>query len=199
MGWTEFQIVPNEYNDNFRRIDENLLQLLSERKSLTKGKRYFPPKDLMEEWSSKYQMEIPQISWLLHSINDRGLPAIPNEPGELLSVLSILKKSIVNGFEYALTHSMQHENGSVVFLEIKQINNDDTIGYLRPQLLLEVEGQQEYSVRQTGSHGGGGQTSMKFLVSPRLPEVMFALIPYAAPMESPPKEVILDQEVHFGQ
>jgi hypothetical protein len=51
------------------------------------------------------------------------------------------------------------------------------------------------------SHGGGGRTQITFLINPRLPddinEVRFALIPYAPPMESPPKEVILDQNVQF--
>jgi hypothetical protein len=175
---------------------------LNERKELAKGKRYFPLKEIMQDWAIKYDLDIPQISWLLHSLNESSHPEMPKEPGSLLNVVPIMKKSIVDGFQYSLTHCMQHQNGSIVFLEIQQLQNEENIGHIRPQLLLEVTGNQQYSVRRNGSHGGGGQTQVRFLIIPRLPdninEVHFTLIPYAIPMENPPREVILDQEVKFG-
>ncbi|WP_282940107.1 hypothetical protein [Paenibacillus sp. RC67] len=201
MGWSELQLNPNEYNETFKAIDEKLMILLNERKVLAKGKRFSPPREVMQEWANQYDLNIPQISWLLHSLNEGSRPALPSEPGELLNVLPIMKKSVVEGFQYSLTHSMQHQNGSIVFLEIQQIQNDESIGHVRPQLLLEVTGKEEYRVRRNGSHGGGGQSQVRFLVFPRLPDdidkVHFTLIPYAIPMEEPPKEVVLTQEVVF--
>ncbi|SFK83110.1 hypothetical protein SAMN03159341_101785 [Paenibacillus sp. 1_12] len=201
MGWGEIQRIPNEYNDEFRSIDETILRLFKERKLLAKGKRYFPPKEIMQEWAINYEMDIPAISFLMHSFNEGIHPKIPNEPGELLSVMPIMKKTVVDGFEYHLTHAMQHMNGSIVFLEIEQLQSDDMHAHIRPQLLLEVKGNQEYYVRRTGSHGGGGQTQMRFMVMPPLPhninEVGLGLVPYGIPMEIPPKDMILDKEVVF--
>ncbi|CAG7657832.1 hypothetical protein PAECIP111802_06870 [Paenibacillus allorhizosphaerae] len=202
MGWSEMQRIPNEYNDKFRSIDAKLLQLFCERKALANGKRYFPSKEIMQQWAITYDLDIPQISWLLHSLNEGRHSVVPDEPGELINVLPVMQKSVVNGFRYVLTHAMQHQNGSIVFLEIEHLSTNENIGHIRPHLLLEVTGKQQYSVRRNGTHGGGGQTQVRFLVTPRLPdpiqEVQFALIPYAIPMESPPKEVILDQEIRFG-
>ncbi|MFM1651676.1 hypothetical protein ACI7RC_06195 [Brevibacillus sp. B_LB10_24] len=202
MGWSEFRPIPNEYNDEFKAIDEKIIKLLMDRKNLAKGKRYFPQKEIMISWAAEFDMDIPHISWLMHILNEGITPTIPNEPGELLNVLPIMKKSVVDGFEYHLTHSMQHKNGSIVFLEISQCQINDNIGHIRPQLLLEVKGSEEYTVRRNGSHGGGGQTQLRFLVIPRLPdhisEITFALIPYASPMETPPKEIVLNKEISFN-
>ncbi|WP_261301510.1 hypothetical protein [Paenibacillus andongensis] len=201
MAWSEFKPMLNEYNEEFRSIDESLIRLLKERKSLAKGKRFFPSKEIIQEWASSYEMDIPQINWLIHSLNEGSYSVMPDEPGELLSVIPIMQKSIVDDFEYQLTHSMQHKNGSIIFLEIKLLENGEHIGHIRPQLLLEVKGSKEYQVRRNGSHGGGGQAQVRYLVTPQLPnnisEISFALKPYAIPMENPPKEIILDKEVNF--
>lgn len=201
MAWSELQLVPNEYNDEMKKIDETLLKLLTERKSLAKGRRFYPQKEVLQEWSTRFGIEIPQINWLLHSLNESNYPVMPTELGDLVHVLPIMKKSVVEDFEYALTHAMQHQHSSIVYVDIKPIEHDIHIGHVRPQLLLDVIGNQPYSVRRYGSHGGGGRTQITYLVTPHLPDniedVHFALIPYASPMEAPPKEIILDQEVQF--
>ncbi|OCT16772.1 hypothetical protein A8709_07690 [Paenibacillus pectinilyticus] len=201
MGWSELQRIPNEYNEEIAKIDESLIQLLTARKSLAKGRRFFPPQDVVQEWANRYDLDIPQINWLLNSLNETNYPIMPNEPGELVHVLPIMKKTTVDGFEYAITHAMQYQHSSVVTIEIKLLEQDVHIGHVRPQLLLEVSGGQPFSVRRNGSSGGGGRTQMTFLVTPCLPDTLddvhFSLIPYASPMETPPKEMILDQEVRF--
>ena len=201
MAWTEFKLIPNEYNDQMKEIDENILKLFNERKAAANGKRLFPPMELLEKWAKQYQMEAPQISWLMHSINDGSRPPMINEADELIGVVGIMKKSVVGEVEYTLTHSMQHQNSSIVHIEIRHLKMNENIGHLRPQLMLEVKGNIDYHIFRNGSHGGGGETKISFMVSPLLPDHMedisFALIPYAPPMENPPKEVILDQEVKF--
>jgi hypothetical protein len=200
MGWGEFIQIPNEYNDVLKSIDENILKFINERKSYTKGKRYFPTKEIMQEWATQYEMEILQISWLMHSLNERNQPVIPNEPGELINVISLMKKSIHDGVEYLITHSMQHDNGSIVNIEIRSENIENP-GNIRPKLVLDVKGSIEYYVRKTSSRGGSGHSQLSFLVSPRLPEnineVKFALFPFESPMENLPKELILDKEIFF--
>jgi hypothetical protein len=200
MAWSELYRVPNEYNEAMRKIDESLLQLLTERKSLAKGKRFYPDKEILQEWSTRFGIEIPQINWLLNSLNE-NYPVMPNEPGDLEQVIPIMKKTILGDFEYTMTHAMQHQNSSIVSIEIKLLLLDMPISNFRPQLQLDVIGNQNYRVMRNGSRGGGGQMQLSYLVIPRLPDNLqdlhFALIPYASPMETLPKEVILDQEVKF--
>lgn len=203
MAWSEFKPIPNEYNDEFKSIDETILKLIQERKRLSKGKRVFPPKQDIQEWATRYDMDVPQIHWLMHSLNHPEQPITRNEPGELMNVVSIMKKQVQEGFEYLITHAMQHENGSIVNVEIRSEQVDHS-GHIRPKLLLAVRGSGnvDYLVGSQGSRGGGGHTQLQFLVRPRLPDdindVHFALVPFASPMGNPPKEIILDQEVHFN-
>jgi hypothetical protein len=201
MAWSEFKAIPNEYNDEFRSIDETFLKLLQERKGLSKGKQIFPPKEVMQEWANRYDMDIPQISWLMNSLNHPELPIVRNELGELLNVVPIMKRTIQDGFEYLVSHAMQHENGSIVKVDIKS-SSVNHAGHIRPKLLLEIKGDVEYYVRPNGVHGGGGESHLDFLVNPRLPDelkdVQFALIPFASPMSNRPIEIVLDQEVYFG-
>jgi len=203
MGWAEFERVKNEYNEEFKWMDEEVLKLLYKRKAIAKGKRFFPPVELMEEWAEKYEMNTPEISWIMHQLNDGSRPFYgPDEPGELLGVLQIMKKSTLGNFDYLLTHSMQHEHASIVTLEINyKYKDEENIGHIIPHLILQVSGPVDFTVRKNGSRGGGGNTQLQFAVSPRLPDdlsnIHFALIPYAAPMEFPPKEIVLDDEVLF--
>jgi hypothetical protein len=201
MGWGDMMQIPNEYNDEVKNIDEQLLQLFHERKRQTGGKNYFPPKELLQIWSEKFQLPIPQISWFLRNFSG-SQPEMPNETGELLGILSIMKKSIVGDCEYTLTHAMQHEHASIVFIEIKRTQPNESNASIHPQLLLEIRGNQEYSVRNHGFHGGGAEAQGKYLVSPRLPDnislLAFSLIPYSSPMENRRyQEVVLDQQVDF--
>ncbi|MDR6554916.1 hypothetical protein [Paenibacillus qinlingensis] len=200
MAWSELHKVPNEYSDEMRKIDESLLQLLTERKSLAKGRRFYPEKEVLQEWSARFGIEIPQINWLLNSLNEH-YPVMPNEPGDLEHVMPIMKTSVVGDFAYTLTHAMQHQHSSIVYVEIKLRPIDAHFSNFRPQLQLDIQGSEHYRIVRNGSRGGGGQTQITYLVSPRLPDhvdgLHFALIPYASPMESPPKEIVLDQEVQF--
>ncbi|WP_248928089.1 hypothetical protein [Paenibacillus hamazuiensis] len=201
MGWSELRLLPSEYNDAVKQIDQKLLELIVERKTLAGGKRFSPPKELIRQWAETYEIPVPQINWLLHRLNEGDAPVFSDGPGELLNVISIMKKTTVDGFEYVLTHSMQHENGSMVHLDIRQIRQDARV-HVRPHLHLEITGAEPYNVHRHGSHGGGGQAHLNFFVTPRLPEdvseLVFSLIPFAMPMDTAPKEVILDKEVRFG-
>ncbi|MFO1442568.1 hypothetical protein KDN24_04890 [Bacillus sp. Bva_UNVM-123] len=204
MGWAEFERVKNDYNEEFKLVDEEVLKLIHKRKALAKGKHFFPTVEVMEEWAKKFEMETSEISWFINQLNDsRGLFYQPDVPGELLGVLQIMKKSTLDDFDYVLTHSMQYEHASIVTLEINyKHHNDENIGNIIPHLILQVTGSADFTVRKNGARGGGGHTQLQFTVSPRLPDdlshIDFALIPFAAPMEFPPKEVILNKEIIFN-
>lgn len=202
MGWSELRAVPNDYDEEIHAVDAQLLELLNHRKALAKGRRCFPPKEVMKEFEEKFGVKPPYLNWLFQSINGGFHRLRPDGPGDLLSVMQILKTTETDGFQYVITHAMQHEHGSVVHIEIKQLEHVEDFTDFRPLLQLEVTSPNiEYSVRRTGSRGGGGASSMSFLVEPRLPEqldaVHFALIPFEEPMDFSRKEILLDQEIHF--
>lgn len=42
MGWSELRSIPNEYNETIKELDERIIDLISTRRSITEGRRFFP-------------------------------------------------------------------------------------------------------------------------------------------------------------
>ncbi|KAA1190347.1 hypothetical protein [Paenibacillus sp. B2(2019)] len=205
MGWGRMPIrgVVNEYNDEVKKIDEQILTLIQERKAITGKKRFSPESEVLEEWSTRFEMDTSQIVQYIHSLNE----AVPRrkyweEPGLLLGVLPIVKRIVLEDCEYTLTHAMQYEALSIVTVEIKYLKETVEHVHLRAALTLEIMSEAAYEIQPHGGHGGGAHTQMKFLVWPPLPTdldtVQFSLIPGEDRMFGPSMtEIILDKQVDF--
>ncbi|OPA73026.1 hypothetical protein BVG16_30605 [Paenibacillus selenitireducens] len=202
MGWSELRRIPNEYNETIKEIDERIIDLIYTRRSITEGRRFFPSSEQITQWSLRFQMDESQIRFIIHNLQDQVRPIIPDEIGELQNVLSIMKKSIVESCEYTLTHSMQYKNVSIVFVDIRLQNAEQREVHLKPNLLLEIISDQQFLVRRYGSHGGGAQTEMQFIISPPIPETLdnleFSLVPSANFLERKIQEIVLDKQIDFN-
>lgn len=204
MGWSRMPIrAVYEYNAEVKRIDEQILTLIQERKAITGKKRLSPDSELLEEWAARFEMDTSQIVQYLHMLND----AVPRrkyweEPGVLLGVLPIVKRTIFEDCEYTLTHAMQYEALSIVTVEIKYLKETVEHIRLRAALALEIMSEVAYEIQLHGGHGGGAHTQMQFLISPPLPNdldtVEFSLIPGSERLLGPTMtEIILDKQVDF--
>lgn len=205
MAWGRMPIrgVVNEYNDEVKKIDEQILTLIQERKAITGKKRFSPESELLEAWSTRFDMDTAQIVQYIHSLNE----AVPRrkyweEPGLLLGVLPIVKRIVFEDCEYTLTHAMQYETLSIVTVEIKYLKETVEHIHLRAALTLEIISEAVYEIQPHGGHGGGAHTQMQFLVSPPLPTdldtVQFSLVPGVDRMFGPAMtEIILDKQVDF--
>lgn len=194
------KFIPHPYNESIRSIDERLLGLIRERKAAAGGKPWFPPKELLEEWSVQYGMKTHEIGMLLHSLNAGTRPELPDEAGELLTVLPIMKRAAADGYEYTITHAMQHEKASIVSVEVRTAYERQD-RQLLPTFMLEITAEEPYAVSRHTAYGSSGRASAEFQVSPRLPErveeIRFSLIPYGSSMEGRLTEVILAPYVEF--
>ncbi|WP_438446003.1 hypothetical protein [Gorillibacterium sp. sgz5001074] len=204
MGWAEFEFhsVPETYKEGLERLDEELVRLWTERRRLSDGRVYTPPREMLETWSERYGVELAQLQWWIRAVQLEERPVMHESPGELVGVLPIMMRTEAHGFEYRMTHAMQHTDSSVVHVEVRQLEGPPA-GLLRISLMLEVEGNREYRIFRNGHRGGGGQASLQYRVTPPLPEslegIRFRLIPFANPMEDRRLEIHLDREVRFGE
>ena len=206
MEWSRSALrgIPNVYNDEAKQIDEQILGLVRQRKSLSDGKRLFPDPEILQQWSVELGLELSEISLVLSSLNE-SVPRrhIWEEPGALLGVLPIMKTTRDGDYEYTLTHSMQYENLSIVSAEIKCLKATTERISIEAPLTLAVLGGDEYDVQMHRGHGGSAEVQMQFMVSPPLPEVMdsieFSLIPAGSGGFTRPryKEVTLDKQIDF--
>lgn len=202
MSWSEVRRIPNDYNKSVKEIDEQLISLIAARQSLTKGKRSTPSYEQIKDWAQVYGVDEAEIGSLFHQLQSSSRPSFPNKLGQLLNVVPIMKKSTVDSCEYVLTHAMQHEYASIVFIEIKLLQDEKASEiHLKPNLTLEVTSEQPYSVRRYSGRGGGSKTELQFMISPPLPEridgVEFSLVPSTLYKEHEIAELVLDKQVDF--
>ncbi|MWC26897.1 hypothetical protein [Paenibacillus sp. MMS18-CY102] len=201
MAWTEFKPIPNEYNDAFKSIDEQILRLLTERMKLANGRRYYPPTEQLEAWTGILNMTVPQMHSVLLHLLPNSHCYFPEPPDELVNVAPLLKKTVVDGIEYHMTHAMHYRNGSEIAIEIRLLDDREHVDRMHPQIHLEVTGKEQYIARRDRVGGGGSHTHMTFFVTPSIAEpiegVQFRLIPVAPLVDKPRVEVILDKEVRF--
>lgn len=205
MEWNRIAIrgLQNVYNDEAKQIDEQILRLVQQRKSVGEGKQLFPDPEIMQQWSAELGLELSEISLVLSSLNE----SVPRrhfweEPGELRGVLPIMKTTRDGDFEYALTHSMQYENLSILSVEIKCMKETVERISIEAPLTLVILGEAEYEVQMHGGRGGGAQVQMQFMVSPPLPEklddIEFSLVPAGSGLKRPRyEEVTLDKQIDF--
>ncbi|MGC5775426.1 hypothetical protein [Paenibacillus pabuli] len=202
MGWSELREIPNEYSDEVQQIDEQLLKLVTARKNITGTTQYQPPQDVIDKWVNLLDMKEEDIRYVLRSV--QPMPQrhyFPREPLQLTSVVPIMKKTIKDSCEYMITHSMQYEGESLVYVEIQYKGNDAERIQMVPHLALEIFGAQRHTTMRHGSRGGGGETQLTFRVVPALPSslenVRFSLIPSIPELEYKVEEVFLDKQVDF--
>ncbi|WP_342424580.1 hypothetical protein [Paenibacillus sp. FSL E2-0178] len=205
MEWNRIAIrgLQNVYNDEAKQIDEQILRLVQQRKSVAEGQQLFPDPEMIQQWSAELGLELSEISLVLGSLNE----SVPRrhfweEPGELRGVLPIMKTTRDGDFEYALTHSMQYENLSILSVEIKCLTATVESVSIEAPLTLAILGEAEYEVQMHGGRGGGAQVEMRFLIWPPLPEALdsieFSLVPDGRGLRRPRhKEVTLDKRIDF--
>jgi len=201
MSWTDPRIIPNEYNDEAKEIDNQLIGLIKQRRKLSVGKRFFPPEEYLEQWSEEFSMDIDKVRFILQNLEENRYYYLPDGPGALKSVIPMMKKTVSGECEYTLTHIMQYELGSVIKIDIKYLGENPDGVMLKMNLMLEVISEQIYQVNRNGSHGGGGYGYIEFMVVPALPDqlegIEFSLVRSLDLFAYEPREVILNQQVDF--
>ncbi|CAH1214708.1 hypothetical protein PAECIP111892_04065 [Paenibacillus auburnensis] len=201
--WTTVRAIPNDYNDEAKRIDEKILGLVKQRRILAGGQRFFPDQETVEKWAAQFEMAKDQVNSLLHNLNDvLPMRQIRDDPGRLLGVLPIMKRTVSEDCEFILSHAMQHENASIVTLEVKYQKENAGNIHLRPALQLIILGGEEYIIRRTSGRGGGERFEMRFRVEPALPDDLtaleFSLIPGNEEfINIQALEIKLDKQVDF--
>ncbi|MEK8211186.1 hypothetical protein [Paenibacillus sp. FSL L8-0463] len=205
MGWSRMPLrgIPNDYNDEARVIDEQILRLVQQRKALSGGRGLFPEEEAMNQLAAESGLEVSEISLILSNLNEaRPRRHFWDEPGPLLGVLAIMKTTLDGDFEYMLTHSMQYEKLSIVTLEIKCLKEMVERVHINPMLKLAVLSETSYEVENHGANGGGAHVHMQFMISPPLPEdlstTQFSLVPGSSRFQRPAfEEVKLDKQIDF--
>jgi hypothetical protein len=152
-----------------------------------------PPRNVIEEWAKEFGIQSELLIWMMRNMTQRHQASRPVEIGDLQNIVPLMKRKIVNGCLYTITHVEQYLNGSVVNLTAKlESPSAYQISHLELLLALAVDSQ-DYVVTPYGRQGGGAQLTARFLVTPKLPddigEIRLALVPTGGAGSTPPRVV----------
>jgi hypothetical protein len=170
-----FEPPTEHYDEHIGVIDEQICNLIKRRKELSNNNPGFPTKQLIADWSIKYNFYEDFLnSVFAHFLNeDIYKPVV--EPKEFLKNIPILKSFEKDDLFYSVTFVRQYENTSVVHFNIDKEDSDDEMQtrFRREHTFfdLSIEGDgTDYDCRNEGGGGSRGHESYTFVVSPALPE-----------------------------
>ncbi|MBS4174512.1 hypothetical protein [Bacillus sp. FJAT-49736] len=174
MKRMRFEPPKEYYNNRIEGIDEQICDLIKQRKELSNNDPGFPTKEHIHAWSKKYNFYEDFLnSVFAHFLNeDIYKPVV--EPQGFLKNIPILRSFEKDDVFYSVTFVRQYENASVVHFNIDREDSDDEIPrrFREPIYFdLTIEGRGvEYDSRNQGGGGSGGHSSYTFIVSPALPD-----------------------------
>ena len=113
-----FEPPTEHYDERIEAIDEQICQLIKQRKELSNNNPGFPTKQLIANWAKKYNFYEDFLnSVFAHFLNEEIYKPVV-EPKGYLKNIPILKSFEKDDKFYSVTFIRQFENASVVHLNI---------------------------------------------------------------------------------
>jgi hypothetical protein len=166
---------PTEYYDQgIEEIDEQICKLIKERKEISNQNPGFPTKDLIAEWSIKYNLYEDFLNSVFSNFLHEDIYKPLVEPEEFLKNIPILKSFEKDAVFYTVTFVRQFNNASVVHLTIDKEDSDEEQrrrmyeDHSIFELSIESDGV-DYDCRNNFGGGSGTHSSYSYTVSPALP------------------------------
>ncbi|WML44304.1 hypothetical protein [Neobacillus sp. PS3-40] len=163
------------YDERIKATDEQICNLIKQRKVLSNNNPGFPTKKFINAWSEKYNLYAEFLNGVFgHLLNEEIYRPVV-EPKGFIKNIPILKSFEKDELFYSVTFVRQFENASVLHLNIDRDSSDDMPEdfHRREHTFFElsIEGDgANYDCRNEGGGGSRGHTSYTYIVSPPLPD-----------------------------
>lgn len=170
-----FEPPTEHYDYRIESIDEQICDLIKQRKELSNHNPGFPTKELISAWCKKYNFYEDFLNGVFaHFLNEEIYRPVV-EPQRFLKNLPILKSFEKDDVFYSVTCVRQYENASIVHFNIDREEPDDEMPrrFHREHTFFELSINSkgvEYDCRNEGGGGSGGHETYTFIVSPALPD-----------------------------
>lgn len=175
MNQLPYERPTEHYDEKLETIDEQICDLIKQRKDLSSNTPSLPTKQLLSNWSKKYDLyEEFLVSVFSHFLNEEWYRPVV-EPTGFLKNIPILKSFEKDHKFYTVTFIRQFKNASVVHFTIDRDDSEDdemSRRFRDPNLFdLEIVGKEvDYDCRNEGGGGSGGHESFTYIISPALPD-----------------------------
>ncbi|PKR83648.1 hypothetical protein [Heyndrickxia camelliae] len=191
-----FEPPAEHYDEHIEVIDEQICNLIRKRKELSKNNPGFPTKQLICDWSIKYNFYEDFLnSVFAHFLNEEIYKPVV-EPKGFLKNIPILKSFEIDDWFYSVTFVRQFQNASVVHLNLDRDDSDEMPGVFPEHYWFDLSIDDDdgeginYDCRNEGGGGSRGHSSYTFVVSPPLPDdvskIKLVFKEYKTPLKTKP-------------
>ncbi|MBM6613844.1 hypothetical protein JTF06_02910 [Desemzia sp. RIT804] len=174
MEQMSFEPPTDHYDERIATIDEQICQLINQRKELSNNNPGFPTKQYIADWSKKHHFYEDFLNSIFSNFfyEDVHRPVV--KPTGFRKNIPILKSFEREDEFYSVTFMRQYENASTVHLNIDSNAIEDISEWQLREMShfeLSIKGSDiQYDCRNEGGGGSMGSETFMFVVSPALPD-----------------------------
>lgn len=191
MEQMPFEPPTNYYDEQIAGVDEQICQLINQRKELSNNNPGFPTQQYIVDWSKKYNFYEDFLNSIFANLFYEEIYKPVIEPKGFIKNIPILKSFEREDDFYSVTFMRQFENASIVYLTINSHATDDPFEWNHQEnthFELSIKGAEaQYDCRNQGGGGTVGNETFTFHVFPALPDdlskVKFVFKEYKMPFQ----------------
>ncbi|OCA81605.1 hypothetical protein A8F94_22320 [Bacillus sp. FJAT-27225] len=162
----------SHYDNQIFEIDEQICQLLKQRKEQSSDNPGFPPDEIISNWAVKYGLYEDFLRNLFEAMRYEEFFKPRIEPAGFRKHLSVLKSAAIHDKIYSITAISQYENASIVKLHIDWYEPEEKsqLRMKNQHKTYELSISEQYDCRQERASGSAGHYTYTFIVAPPLPD-----------------------------
>lgn len=190
MKRMNFERPTEHYDERLVPIDEQICDLLKQRKNISNRNPGYPPFEYIERWANTNGLYEDYVKAVFGTLRSEELYKPMVEPNGFRMHIPVLQSMECGGVLYTVTSVRQYTNASVITLTADwDVTIDSSTVSNKPRHFdLQIEG--NYDCRKESGGGTTGHSSYNFIVHPPLPDelsgVEFRFIEYRRPFKTQP-------------
>lgn len=169
-----FEPPTEHYDEKIKEIDEEIVQLMMQRKDVSNNNPGFPRKELIADWAKKYDFYEDFLNSVFSNFLHEEIFKPIVEPEGFIKNIPVLRSFEKDNEFYSITFMGQFENASVIHFNVDKEDPDLEISIqLRARehtyfdLSIVADGV-DYECRNQRGGGSGGHNSYTYIVTPAL-------------------------------
>lgn len=170
MKQMQFKRPTTYYDERINQIDEQICDLIKQRKEISNNNPGYPPFEYISNWAEKFDLYENQLKSIFGSLWDENIYKPIVESTEFKMNLPVLKSVEKDNRLFSVIFIRQYSNSSVVNfnIDLNEVNDSLRCQSLHNHFKLFIG--EEYDCRMTNGSGSEDHFCYNFVVSPPLPD-----------------------------
>lgn len=167
---TRFIRPTEHYDEKVSAIDEQICNLIKQRKEISNNNPGFPPFETIAGWAEKYDLYEDLLKSIFGSLWHEDVYKPTVEPEGFQKNVRVLKTIEVENKLYSVVSMRQYTNASIINFNIDWDCTLDSSEDASMHMHYELFIHEDYDCRVIDGSGSSGHCHNNFLVFPRLPD-----------------------------